>query len=42
LTEAGIAVHQTTDSDMSVSFLIPESEVERAARLLHESLFERT
>jgi aspartate kinase len=41
LTNASIAVYQTADSEMSVSCLIPESEVERAVRLLHERLFEK-
>jgi len=40
LSNAGIAVYQTADSEMSVSFLIPESEVDRAVRLLHAKLFE--
>ncbi|HEV2472741.1 MAG TPA: ACT domain-containing protein, partial [Chthonomonadales bacterium] len=40
LTSAGIAVYQTTDSEMSLSCLVPESEVERAVRILHERLFE--
>lgn len=40
LINAGIAVYQTADSDMSVSCLISESEVDRAVRLLHERLFE--
>jgi aspartate kinase len=41
LTKAGIAVYQTADSEMSVSCLIPESEVERAVRLLHAELCEK-
>jgi aspartate kinase len=41
LTHAGIAIYQTTDSEMSVSCLVPESEVDRAVRLLHEHLFEQ-
>lgn len=41
LTGAGIAVYQIADSEMSISCLIPESEVERAVRLLHERLFEQ-
>lgn len=41
LTRAGIAVYQTADSEMSVSCLIPESEVQRAVKLLHEQLFEQ-
>ena len=40
LTTAGIAVHQTADSEMSASCLVPESEVKRAVRLLHARLFE--
>lgn len=40
LANAGIAVYQTADSEMSISFLIPESEVDRAVRLLHQRLFE--
>jgi aspartate kinase len=38
LTEAQIAVLQTSDSDYSLSCLIPESELRRAVSLLH-SLF---
>ena len=41
LTNAGIAIYQTADSEMSVTFLVSESEVERAVRLLHEALFEQ-
>jgi aspartate kinase len=41
LTGAGIAIYQTADSEMSLSFLVPESEVDRAVRLLHEKLFEQ-
>ena len=41
LTKAGIAVYQTADSEMSVSLLVSESEVERAVKLLHETLFEQ-
>ncbi len=41
LLNAGIAVHQTADSEMSVSFLLSESDVQRAVRLLHERLFEK-
>ncbi|HZO88090.1 MAG TPA: aspartate kinase [Chthonomonadaceae bacterium] len=41
LTNAGIAVHQTADSEMSISCLVPESEGGRAVRLLHERLFEQ-
>jgi aspartate kinase len=40
LTGAGIAIYQIADSEMSVSCLVPESEVQRAVRLLHEHLFE--
>ncbi len=40
LAAAGIAVYQTADSEMSVSCLIPESEVDRSVRLLHKRLFE--
>ncbi len=35
LHDAGIPVLQTTDSDFSLSCLIPESECHRAVRLLH-------
>ncbi len=41
LLNAKIPVHQTADSEMSVSFLLSESDVQRAVRLLHERLFER-
>ncbi len=41
LTQAGIAIYQTADSEMSVSLLVSESEVERAVKLLHETLFEQ-
>lgn len=37
LHEAQIPVLQTSDSELSLSCLIPESELERAVRLLHES-----
>jgi len=40
LTEAGITIYQTADSDMSISCLVSESEVHRAVKLLHERLFE--
>jgi aspartate kinase len=40
LQTAGIAVHQTADSEMSISCLVSESEVHRAVKLLHEKLFE--
>ncbi len=33
--QAGIPVHQVADSSMSVSCLIPETEVDRAVQLLH-------
>lgn len=36
LTSAGIPIWQTADSELSISCIIPESEVERAVRLLHE------
>lgn len=36
LYEAGIPVWQSTDSELSLSCLIPESEVERAVKLLHD------
>lgn len=35
LTEAGIPIHQVSDSEMSLSCLVPENEVDRAVRLLH-------
>jgi len=41
LLNARIAVHQIADSEMSVSFLLSESEAQRAVRLLHEQLFEK-
>lgn len=41
LSCAGIAIYQTADSEMSVSCLIPESEVDRAVRLLHARFFEK-
>jgi aspartate kinase len=41
LNEAGIPVLQTTDSDYSLSCLIPESELRRAVRQLHDA-FELT
>jgi aspartate kinase len=40
LVHAGITVYQTADSEMSISFLISESDVKQAIRLLHEKLFE--
>ena len=40
LFNAGITIIQTADSEMSVSCLVPESEVERAVRLLHQRFFE--
>lgn len=36
LYESSIPVLQTSDSDFSLSCLVPESETERAVRLLHE------
>jgi len=36
LAEAGIPVWQSADSELSLSCIIPESEVERAVRLLHD------
>lgn len=41
LHEAKVPVLQTSDSDLSLSVLIPESETERAVRLLHDK-FELT
>jgi aspartate kinase len=41
LTQHGISIYQTADSEMSISCLVPESEVERAVSLLHERLFEQ-
>lgn len=41
LTNAEIAIHQIADSEMSISCLVPEGDVERAVRLLHERLFEQ-
>lgn len=40
LVKAGIAIHQTADSEMSVSCLVPESDADRAVLLLHSALFE--
>lgn len=40
LIHSGIPVYQTADSEMSISFLISETEVERAVKLLHAHLFE--
>ena len=37
LHEAGIPVLQTTDSDYSLSCLVPESECSRAVKLLHSA-----
>lgn len=37
LTEAGIQVLQVTDSDMSISCLIPETDAPRAVSLLHSA-----
>jgi aspartate kinase len=39
LTGAGIAIFQTADSEMSISCLVSESDVQRAVRLLHARLF---
>lgn len=36
LTDAGIHIHQTADSDMSISCLVAENEAARAVRLLHD------
>ncbi|GBC92543.1 Aspartokinase [bacterium HR15] len=36
LLQAGIPVWQTADSELSLSCIIPESEVEKAVRILHE------
>lgn len=36
LNNAGIPVHQVADSVMSVSCLIPETELDRAVQILHE------
>ncbi len=36
LTSAGIPVWQTADSELSLSCIIPESEVEKAVRLIHD------
>jgi len=36
LTNAGITIHQVADSDMSISCLVAENEVDRAVRLLHD------
>jgi aspartate kinase len=40
LTQAGIPIWQTADSELSISCIIPESEVERAVQLLHERFVE--
>jgi aspartate kinase len=40
LTDARITIYQTSDTEMSVSCLISESEIERAVRLLHAAFFE--
>ncbi|MDE2126143.1 MAG: aspartate kinase [Armatimonadetes bacterium] len=42
LAGAGVAVYQTADSEMSVSFLVPESDAERAVRLLHARFCQTT
>ncbi len=36
LTSAGIPVWQTADSELSLSCIIPESEVEKAVKLIHD------
>ena len=36
LSEAGIPVLQTADSDHSVSCLVPDNHTHRAVKLLHE------
>jgi aspartate kinase len=36
LLEAGIPIWQTADSELSLSCIIPESEVEKAVRLIHD------
>ncbi len=35
LTGAGIPIHQVSDSEMSISCLVPENEADKAVRLLH-------
>ena len=40
LREASVPVLQTTDSDYSLSCLIPESELQRAVKLLHQNFAE--
>ncbi|MER3402899.1 MAG: hypothetical protein C4337_06265 [Armatimonadota bacterium] len=40
LVEAGIPIWQIADSELSLSCIIPESEVERAVQLLHERFVE--
>lgn len=41
LTNAGIIIHQIADSEMSISCLVPESEVKRAVTLLHDVLLDQ-
>jgi len=41
LAEARIPVYQTADTEMSVSCLISESEINRAVRALHAEFFEK-
>jgi len=41
LTDARIPVYQTADTEMSVSCLISESEIQRAVRILHAEFFEK-
>lgn len=40
LREAAVPVLQTTDSDYSLSCLVPESELQRAVKLLHKNFAE--
>ncbi len=42
LLDAKITIYQTADSEMSITCLIPESEVDRAVRLLHAELIDKT
>ncbi len=39
LTKNGITIYQTTDSELSISCLISESEVDKAVKLLHAHFF---
>lgn len=41
LKDASVPVLQTTDSDYSLSCLIPESELERAVRLMHAAFVDK-